>query len=357
MPEFRQNLATKEWIIIAAERARRPEDFARSRPPVQALPPQDPQCPFCLGQEALTPDPVLVLPKVPLGADWDVRVVPNKFPALMSVPGDGCYSCSTNVGPYLRRDGVGHHEVVIETPLHNRDMPLLPPKHMEHVMLAYSQRYNALINYPSTELVVIFRNHGVKAGTSIIHPHSQIVASSVVPFPVRNRLYEGQRYFDAYGRCVYCDIIEYELREGTRVIMDNEHFVALAPYASGVPYEMLLLPKHHRATFGTIERDEIHDLAHVLQNLLARLWRLLDDPDYNYVIDTAPEHMAEVPFYHWHLEILPKLTTPAGFEIGSGIGINVVVPEQAAEQLRATDGSPLSSDDTTGGQTTASNAK
>ncbi|HEX2949815.1 MAG TPA: galactose-1-phosphate uridylyltransferase [Armatimonadota bacterium] len=348
MPEFRQNLATKEWIIIAAERAKRPEDFARSRPPAKELPAQSPDCPFCPGQERMTPDAILTLPHTQKPEQWDVRVVPNKFPALVSSPGDGCHSCSTHVGPYLRREGVGHHEVVIETPLHNRDIPLLSPHHMEHVMQAYRQRYNSLIQYPSTELVVIFRNHGTKAGTSLIHPHSQIVASSVVPFPVRNRLYEGQRYFDMYGRCVYCDIIDYETREGGRVIMDNEHFIAIAPYASGVPYEVWLLPKHHRATFGTVELDEIADLAHVLQNALTRLWRLLDDPDYNYVIDTAPEHMAEVPFYHWHLEIYPKLTTQAGFEIGSGIGINIVTPEAAAEQLRNTDGSPLTIDETSG---------
>lgn len=326
---------------MASERSRRPEDFARTRPPAEELPAHSPDCPFCPGQETMTPDAILVLPKTARDVNWDVRVVPNKFPALVPAPGGECDACSTRVGPYLRRSGIGHHEVIIETPQHNRDLPLLPPKHMEHILQAYCMRYNALSRDPLVELVLIFRNHGAKAGTSLIHPHSQIVASSVVPFPVRNRLYEGQRYFDAYGRCVYCDMIEYELKEGTRVVMDNEHFVAIAPYASGVPYEIWLLPKHHHATFGTVEMDEINDLACVLQNLLARLWRLLDDPDYNYVIDTAPEHMAEVPFYHWHLEILPRLTTRAGFEIGSGIGINVVFPEQAAAQLRETDGAQL----------------
>ena len=338
-------MATKEWIIIAAERAKRPEAFARMRPSIAELPVHDPNCPFCPGQEKMTPPELLTIPHACRKEGWDVRVVPNKFPALMPSQDEECATCSTRVGPYLRRDGVGHHEVVIETPLHNRDLPLLPAHHMEHVMQAYRLRYNALTEYPSTELVVIFRNHGLKAGTSIIHPHSQIVASSVVPFPVRNRLYEGQRYFDTYGRCVYCDMLDYERREGTRVVMENEHFLAFAPYASGVPYEMWLLPKHHRASFGTVEEDETRDMARVLQNLLARLWRLLDDPDYNYVIDTAPEHMAQVPFYHWHLEIYPKLTTPAGFEIGSGIGINVVAPEQAAAQLRDIDGSRVTEEE------------
>lgn len=343
MPEFRQNLATKEWIIIAAERAKRPDDFIRSRPPAGALPEHDAHCPFCPGQEHLTPPSLLEFPAE--AVPWDVRVVPNKFPALAPTPDEGCHACSERIGPYLRRAGVGHHEVVIETPRHNLDLPLLPPTHMEHIMAAYCERYRALEVLPSVELVVIFRNHGLRAGTSLLHPHSQIVGSSVVPFHVRNKLYEGQRYFDAYGRCVYCDILAYEQQTRERVVMENEHFLAIAPYASSVPYEIWLLPKHHHAGFGTVEDDELRDLAHVLQDLLARLWRLLDDPDYNYVIDTAPEHMSGVPFYHWHLEIYPRLTTRAGFEIGSGIGINIVAPEAAAVQLRDTSGAPVDVDE------------
>lgn len=337
MPEFRQNLATKEWIIIASERQKRPHDFVKLRPPMHQLPAIDPGCPFCPGHEAETPEPIADFPPGTGAGGWQVRVIPNKFPALIP-DGDECSACSTREGPYLKRKGVGHHEVVVETPRHNQDLPMLSEEHMERVMLMYHLRYNALAESPSTELVVLFRNHGERAGTSIIHPHSQIVASSIVPFHVRNKLYEGQRYFDAYNRCVYCDIIDHELRDGLRVVMANEHFVAITPYASSVPYEIWLLPRHHHATFGTVEEDELRDLAHVLRNLLARLWRLLDDPDYNFVIDTAPEHMAAVPFYHWHLEIYPRLTTRAGFEIGSGIGINIVEPEQAAASLRGVSG-------------------
>ncbi len=241
----------------------------------------------------------------------------------------------------LGREGLGHHEVVIETPQHNQDMPFLPPEHMLEIVRTYRERYRALLDFPTTELVVIFRNHGERAGTSLVHPHSQIVASSVVPFPVRNRLYEGQRYFDQIGRCVYCEMLTYEAQEGIRVVLENEHFLAITPYASSVPYELLLLPKQHHPSFGSIADEEERDLAAALQDMLARLWRLLGDPDYSFVIDTAPGHMAAVPFYHWHLEIYPRLTERAGFEIGSGIGINVVMPEQAAAQLRATSGARL----------------
>jgi len=334
MPEFRQNLATKEWIILAAERQKRPAQFARSRPPMGETPAHSASCPFCPEQEASTPAAIAAFPSGSESGGWQVRVIPNKFPALAPGPDEECVACSTHEGPYLRREGVGHHEVVIETPRHNEDLPMLPPEHIEQVMLMFSSRYQALVAMPSTELVVIFRNHGEKAGTSIIHPHSQIVASSVVPFMVRNKLYEGQRYFDEYNRCVYCDIMQYEREHGARVVMENEHFMALTPYASSVPYEIWLLPREHHATFGEAEEDELRDLARALQNLLARLYRLLDDPDYNFVIDTAPDHMAGVSFYHWRLEIYPRLTTRAGFEIGSGIGINVVSPEHAAAALR-----------------------
>lgn len=339
MSEFRMNLATKEWIILAAERNKRPTDFARLRPPMHTLPSMDAGCPFCAGHEGATPPALAVFPPDP-AHPWQVRVVANKFPALS--PGAGGTPARTaRQGPYLRRDGVGYHEVVIETPRHNQDLPMLPPDHMAAVMRMYHTRYLALARSPVTELVVIFRNHGERAGTSIIHPHSQIVATSVVPFLVRNKLYEGQRYYDLYDRCVYCDIIEEELTHGERVIMQNEHFVAIAPYASSTPYEIWLLPRHHRACFGAVEADELVDLSRVLQNLMARLWRLLNDPDYNYVIDTAPEHLGPVPFYHWHLEIYPKLSTRAGFEIGSGISINILPPEQAAVSLRETDGSQV----------------
>jgi UDPglucose--hexose-1-phosphate uridylyltransferase len=339
MPEFRQNLATTAWIIIAAERAVRPEAFTRLRPPMDELPPFSETCPFCPGNEAMTPPAILTLPPPEGGEPWLVRVIPNKFPALSPCDDAQHPVCSQAVGPYLWRAGVGHHEVVIETPLHNHDLPLMRVDELAQLMRAYRERYNALSALPTSELVVIFRNHGPRAGTSIIHPHSQIVASSIVPFLVRHKLTEGQRHYDTYGRCVYCDMLAFEQEQGTRVIADNTHFLAIAPYASSVPYEIWVLPRRHGATFGRVSEDEVHDLANTLQDMLARLWRLLDDPDYNFVIDTAPEHMAGVPFYHWHLEIYPKLTTPAGFEIGSGIGINVVPPETAAQQLRETDGS------------------
>lgn len=339
MPEFRQNLATKEWIIIASERAKRPEEFTRLRPPAVELPVHDATCPFCPGAEGKTPPAVLTIPHGKSSEGWDVCVVPNKFPAL--VPDEHTAACSSSAGPYLRREGIGHHEVVIETPLHNRDIPLQPLEHVEHIVAAYHARYLALSKCASTEMVVIFRNHGVRAGTSIIHPHSQIVASSIVPFLVRNRVSEAMRYYDAHGRCVFCDMLRYEHDDGRRIVLENEHFIAYTPYASSAPYEIVLQPKTHHSSFGTLESHEYADLAFVLQNLLARLWRLLDDPDYNYVIDTAPIHMTQVPFYHWALLIYPRLTTRAGFEIGSGIVINVVAPEEAARQLRVTDGARL----------------
>ncbi len=333
------NLATREWIILAAERQRRPTDFLHERPPRPPLPAHDPHCPFCPGQEEQTPPTLAADPPTDTGMAWRVRAVPNKFAAL--APSPVGLAQTTSLGPYLRRDGVGHHEVIIESPRHNQDLPMLPAEHMAAVIWMHHQRYLALAHDPAVEMVLVFRNHGEQAGTSLIHPHSQIVASSVVPSLLRDKLYQGQQYYDLYGRCVYCDIVAQEESLGERMIVQNEHFVAIAPYASSVPYEIWLVPRRHRACFGMAEADELVDLAAVLQHLLARLWRLLDDPDYNYIIDTAPERMGAVPFYHWHLEIYPRLTTRAGFEIGTGIGINAQPPEQAAASLRETDGSRI----------------
>ena len=340
MPEFRQKLATGDWIIIAAERAKRPEEFAHVHTEGQA-PMYDATCPFCRGNEAATPATILTLPLDAGAGAWEVRVVPNKFPALVPSSNPPDMLCSQMVGPYLMREGAGQHEVIIESPQHNLDLPMMDDAQIKRVVQAYHQRFMALNADPTTALAVLFRNHGARAGTSIRHPHAQIVASSIVSSRVRRKIYEGQRYFDSYNRCVYCDIIEYEVAQQQRVILENRGFIAIAPYASGNPYEIMLLPRAHHPTFGTVAQSELSDLAYCLRDLLARLWRLLGDPDYNFVIDTAPEHLSRVPFYHWHLEIYPKLTTPAGFEIGSGIGINIVPPEQAAADLLATDGSPI----------------
>ena len=184
------------------------------------------------------------------------------------------------------------------------------------------------------QLVIIFKNHGKRAGASLDHPHSQLVAIPFVPEYIRNKMFESQRYYDDFGRCVYCDILAHEIKSEKRVICENERFIAIAPYASTVPYNIIIYPKRHMSCFAEAEDADLSGLAGILQEVLGKLYRLLDNPDYNYVIDTSPLDQSGNRHYHWHLEIMPRRSTRAGFEIASGMNINHVLPETCAERLR-----------------------
>lgn len=327
MPEVRQNLVTKEWVIIATERSKRPKDFVRKEE-VQKLPPYDPSCPFCPGNEDMTPPEVLRYD----GDDgWLVRIVPNKFPAL--VP-DG-QPVRRRDGIYLRMDGVGRHEVIIETPKHDLTMATLEMKQMELVMQSYYDRFCELSKLPQCTLIIIFRNQGERAGTSLVHPHSQLVGMPFIPLHIRRYMYELERHYDALGRCAVCDILEHEIKEGVRIVLQNKHFMSLVPYAASFPYELWIIPLRHQAAFSELASDELVALASALKATLLKLHIGLNQPDYNLVLNSAPHFSAGEPFYHWYIRIVPRLTTPAGFELGSGITINVSLPEENAAHLRS----------------------
>lgn len=336
MPILRQDPATRLWSIIAVERGKRPDDFVRHDETEEGLPSHDKDCPFCPGNESMTPDPVLTVfdPEARGDGRWVVRVVPNKFPALITPEGEGNTSRRGNRCMYLEMDGIGQHEVVIETPDHSKTIATLSDDQVATVVRTYRDRFLDLDKFAWNQLIIIFRNQGEGAGTSLIHPHSQIIGTPVVPEEIRRRLEESQRYHDDLGSCVYCDILDRELAEKTRVVSSNSGFVALCPFASAVPFEVWILPRRHASSFGILSDTEIPMLGSILRDVLLRMYRLLGNPDYNYVIRSAPHHSAGEPHFHWYVEILPRLTTRAGFEIGSGININVVVPEDAAEQLR-----------------------
>jgi UDPglucose--hexose-1-phosphate uridylyltransferase len=336
LPTLRQDPATRLWSIIATERGKRPDDFIKPDEAAGSLPSHDKDCPFCPGNEDKTPKPVFTVtdPEAGNGADWVVRVVPNKFPALVVPEARGDTARRRKECIYLEMDGIGEHEVVIETPDHSKTMATLSEEEVATVVRTYRDRFLALDASPWNQLIIIFRNQGERAGTSLVHPHSQIIGTPVVPGEIRRRLEESQRYYDDLGTCVYCDMLGYDLKEKTRVVSENSGFVALCPFASTVPFEVWILPRRHASSFGVLSDGEIPLLAGMLRDVLRRLHGLLGNPDYNYVIRSAPHHSAGEPHFHWYLEILPRLTTRAGFEIGSGININVVVPEDAAEQLR-----------------------
>lgn len=324
MPELRQNFFTKEWVIIATERAKRPEELATHRPG-QEVPSFVETCPFCPGNENKTPPEVQRI-----GEPWEVRVIPNKFAAL-----------SNEVQPtrglqHLRRriQGFGFHEVIIDTPDHSQCMALMKDEHVAKVLTAYRQRYNILSADHRVHHITIFKNHGLDAGASLQHPHSQLIATPVIPSQVRQRLHEALRHYDDGGECMFCHMIEREVEEQTRVVLKNEHFVATEEFASATPFATHIFPLRHMASFGDISDQEIMSLARMLRLLLAKIYVGLENPDLNFTIRSGPAEYARARHFHWYVSVIPRLTRVAGFELGSGMFINTVLPEAAAEFLR-----------------------
>lgn len=335
MPQLRQDPATKEWVIIATERMKRPHELRRSTErPAQAE--FDAGCPFCPGSESRTPPEILARREGGSSNEpgWTVRVIPNKFAALKP---DGSLERVLLDNFFHQMDGVGCHEVVIETPVHNRFLHTMSEAEVEEVLHAYRERYIALRSDHRLKLILIFKNHGEAAGTSLCHPHSQIVATPVVPAQVRRKCEEAIRYHDATGRCLYTDILQAEVASGRRVIRDSEYFIVFHPFASQVPFETWILPKRHRPSFGQASSKELHDLACVLREAIGRIAELLNDPDYNFVIHSAPVDGEDNEYFLWHIQIVPRLTQIAGFEIGSGMRINTARPEETARAVREMD--------------------
>ncbi|MBU0574557.1 MAG: galactose-1-phosphate uridylyltransferase [Candidatus Margulisbacteria bacterium] len=333
MPELRQNPATKEWVIIATERAKRPEDFCRSNnlPP---LPEHDPGCPFCEGNESTTPPEILAYRNFgtcPNTPGWWIRIVPNKFAAL--VP-EGNLRRIKSEEFFRYMDGVGEHEVLIEDPKHNATFHNMNQKQIEEIFLAYRERYLALREDPRYEMIIIFKNHGFNAGTSLIHTHSQLVATPVTPSHIRHRLEEAMRYFDDNGECVYCVEAKKEQKVQERIVFETDNFLSFIPFAASSPFEIMVLPKEHVSSFESSPAGKIKELAYVMKQVMMRIHVGLTHPDYNYMIFSSPCHEKDVEYYHWHLKIVPRVASVAGFEMGSGIYINTVIPEKAAQFLR-----------------------
>jgi UDPglucose--hexose-1-phosphate uridylyltransferase len=328
MNEIRQSKTTGQWVIFATARGKRPHQFAREEKEEPALMAHDKTCPFCPGNEATLPTIILEIEGKENG-EWQTRVIPNKFPAL-TPDGNSERTCN---GIYVAMAGYGRHEVIIESPYHNEQIGTMQVDHVETVIETYHRRFTDLMKEHENMTITLFRNHGPHAGTSLIHPHSQMIVTGMVPNYIRWREEEAQRYFDAWGRCVYCDIMEFEMADRRRVVFENASFIALVPYAAEVPFEVWIIPRQHQASFGQISGETKLDLAVALRDILGRLHRRLKNPDYNYVIVTSPQYKAEEPQLHWYLQIRPRLTTRAGFEIGSGISINPTLPEEDADFL------------------------
>ncbi len=332
MPELRQDPVTKQWVIIATERARRPHDFVKQNAP-PPLPASKADCPFCPGNEHMTPPETMAYRSggPANGPGWWVRAVPNKFSALMP---EGSLIRKEENGFFRKMDGVGQHEVIIESPLHNQCIPLMEDKQVEEIVLAYRERYLTLREDPRFKLIIVFKNHGRAGGTSLEHPHSQLVATPIVPLSIRYRFEKAMSHFDDSGSCVFCDYVREGLRRRSRVILETECFLAFHPFASRAPFETWIVPKEHQASFSLISMKDAKEFARALKTILLKMYRALNNPDYNYIIHTAPIKDEQEEYYHWHLQILPRLLTPAGFELGTGIFINTALPEETAAFIR-----------------------
>jgi len=331
MPELRKDPVVGRWVIISTERSRRPTNFTTTVPSRTST-----ACPFCPGSEDMTPPEVYAYrPEHPLpnGPGWQVRVVPNKFPALQI---EGTLD-RRGEGLYDKMNGIGAHEVVIEGPEHDQDLADLSVEHIEQILLAYRERVIDLHRDRRFRYVLIFKNHGAQAGATLEHTHTQLIATSIVPKSIQEELEGSRRYYELKERCVFCDIVAQETAEnnGRRVVSMNDGFVVLEPYAPRFPFETWILPRKHDDSFHMLSEDgEFRDLAAILKDTLQRLNRALERPPFNFVIHTAPVSETSLEHYHWHLEIMPTLTRVAGFEIGSGFYINPTPPEDAAQYLR-----------------------
>lgn len=342
MPELRKDPIIQRWVIIAGERGQRPLDFKVETTVFDVNPKA---CPLCPNNEDRTPPEVFSIrldgskPDTP---GWLVRVVPNKFPALKL---DGELN-RRGIGLFDMMNGIGAHEVVIETPEHSADWDTISAEQLQRIFVAYQVRLRVLGEDERFRYLLVFRNYGVQAGASLAHPHSQIIALPILPQLPKEKLLSARQYFLEKERCLFCDLIFQEQELQKRVVYESEHIIVLSPFAARFPYELHFFPKQHSHDFSQASADVLMDLAKVMKRVLTALKQLIGQHAYNLVLQNAPnpvprpgrpDYWGTLPYdYHWHWEFLPCLTRVAGFEWGTGFYINPVAPEAAAEFLRET---------------------
>lgn len=331
MPELRRDPIVGRWVIFASEGARRFEAPPAAPEAAPAAPAE--KCPFCEGNEAATPHELFAFRgagTAPNSPGWRVRVVPHRFPTLR-VEGDLEHRAD---GIYDAMNGVGAHEVIVETPRHVVSPAALEPASIEEGLLAARERLADLRRDGRLVYPALFRSVGPAAGALATHALSQLIVSPVVPAGAERLLAGALAYLGYRGRCVFCDIVREELRNGSRLVAENDGFVAIVPYAARFPFETWVIPRRHAAHFESIERDRARDLAAMLLALFRALDVALDAPAFNTLLQTAPFPLGDAPHYHWHVEITPRLLVPSGFEWGTGFHVNPVLPEEAARALR-----------------------
>jgi len=328
MSELRKDPISGRWVIISTDRGKRPTTFAvTERKPTGGF------CPLCPGNEDKTPPEIMAYrpngssPNTP---GWTLRVVSNKFPALR-IEGELEKRAE---GIYDKMNGIGAHEVIIESPNHNELFSTMPTKNIEDILRCYRERMIDLSKDKRFRYISIFRNQGEGAGASLEHPHSQLIALPVVPKRPLEEFTGSKNYFDYKERCIFCDIVEQELSQGERIVSENSEFISITPFASRFPFEIWILPKKHLSSYEQNPEWKLSSLAEIFSDVFQRLDRSLACPPYNFILHSAPLNTPNTEFNHWHFEIIPRLVRIAGFEWGSGFYINPTPPEEAAKFLR-----------------------
>ena len=332
MPHFRYDPVQRCWVIFAPDRLKRPADYRLPDIPVPAE-----KCPFCPGNENLTPPETFARSprnRKPDTPGWTLRVVPNKYPAVTEFADDDFAEPGFQTLP-----AAGIHEVIVETPLHDADLHQLPLEDVTGILSVFKSRSLHLEKMPGIKQVLIFRNLGFFAGATRSHPHSQLLALPLVPRTIKSELDSARQYLNSENACLFCTELGKELKSGQRIIAQNEHFTAFAPFASRTPYEITIMPRLHLPKFSETPDNLLPPLAEICRSVVAGLKNLLPKVNYNLILHTAPVHSGDdssrvSDAYHWHFEIIPRIGTKAGFEIGSGFYINSILPEDAAKKLR-----------------------
>jgi len=326
LTELRQDLVTGDWVVIATGRAKKPEEFASKR---RSLIEEDSNelCFFCYPEETDQGKDSLIYEKA--DGEWSLRVFPNKYPAFVS----GRVPKHFEEGPYFAMDGTGYHELIV-TRDHYRQISQMDSVEVAEIIDAFQERYIDLMNKKSVNYIEIFHNHGKEAGASIAHPHSQLMAIPVISPYVKSELDGAEIYHKTNKNCVYCSMIAWELEHRKRIVFENDDFLAYCPYSSRAAFEVWVLPKKHKPYFERISDDDKIALAEVLKNALGKIYKALEDPSYNFYIHTSPCDGKDYPHFHWHIEIIPRTSVWAGFELSTGIEISTIQPEVAADYLR-----------------------
>ncbi|MCP5104625.1 MAG: galactose-1-phosphate uridylyltransferase [bacterium] len=333
MPELRKDPVTGNWVVLSPERKMRPQFYSGSG--ANELTPEN--CPFCAGNESMTPPEIDAVRDKNSRADqrgWHLRVVPNKFPALR-VEGEPGKRAE---GFYDKMNGIGAHEVIIETDSHTKGMDELGEEEVTDVFLTFKRRILDLKQDIRLKYIQVFKNHGRMAGATISHPHSQVVALPMVPLRLREMLNRAEVHFSNKERCLFCDIVQHEEEYGKRVLLESGNYIVLSPFAPKFPFEMVFYPKVHAAAFEETGDAKLRELACVFRETLSRINRALESPDYNLVLHNVPFRSNDgcESYFHWHLELVPVLSGTGGFELGTFSYINPTSPEEAIAVLNST---------------------